>query len=51
MRYQIDVHRYPETFEVIADSESKAKEKARQLFYEKSNNGSVYELEVTGIED
>ena len=50
MKYTIDVHRYPEQFVVEAVNESEAKEKAKELFYAKNNNGSVYELEVTGHE-
>lgn len=49
-KYTVDVHRYPETFEVEAESKEEAKEKARELFYSKTNNGSVYNLEITGEE-
>lgn len=50
-RYTIDVERYPEQFTVVAESIEEAKEKAKELFYSKNNNGSVYAINLVETED
>lgn len=49
--YTVDVHPYPHTYTIVAESEADAKEQAKERFSDDCTGMSVYETVITDVED
>jgi hypothetical protein len=43
-KYEVEISLYPQTFEVEASDRLEAIQKAKELFHDKNNGRSVYEI-------